>query len=427
MQIRSRRTVVVGACTLTALTAAAGGWLLVSDERDSEHAPSVAIVNEDKGTAGAAIVKNLQADTDFTWAETSSEDAASHDASITLPPDLSQSVASLSTPNPQRATVAVTGPEGTANRLSDLVTDQVRALGIDGALGSVNSARSTLSMLTLNTQLLGAGVNAAKDGANQFSSGVTELTGYLDTARDGSGQLAAAIGQLDSVVTGATDQAGRLASSLSATGLTVGQVTDNAKRVSTGLDDALGLLRSSPIPLSPDQTKAVGELEGVRDAAQQVNTQLNGLSGVLGAPVDPNTDLGKLLTNVVGQLTGASGQLTDGANQLAGGLAQLSSEGAAQLSSATGQLTGGVDQLDHISHSLTDQVNKGLAAVPARSAAQQKSLTSTLSDPITLQRNTVANGPRIELPELLAIAFGITTLVLAIACARMVVVAHRRN
>ena len=429
MPIRSRRTTAVAGVLLVAVAAAGlGVWLLQPDSSPSKTTdPVVAILNNDTGTTSDRIVKGLKATPGFEWTVPSGDQADNgrYAATVTLPSDLTAAVASLNGPAPQRATVTVTGTDDVASRLSDLIATQIRSQGIDGALSTVTAAHNSLSALTLNTQLLSAGIHAAKAGTGEFSNGVTELNGYLSAAKDGSAQLADATAQLASVVNGATAQAGPLAASLSRTGLTVGQVTDDADRVSTGLDQAITALHSAPVPLTPDQSRAVARLEGIRGLAHQSSTQLHELSTTLGAPVDPNTDLGRLLTDVVGQLTGASGQLSDGAQQLSSGLAQLSDQGGAQLTDASTQLAGGIGQLERISTALGDQVKKGLAAVPARSAAQQSSLAGALSDPVTVQHTAPDPGNHVSVSTILAIVFAASTALLAVAYVRRLLVADR--
>ena len=386
-------------------------WYLL--DRRSTGEPVVAIVNSDEGELGKRVVTGLEESGEFTFGESSSATAT-----VELPKDFSHAVASLATPQPTRAAVAITTSDNDlADRLTTAVTAQVQQVGIDAALDPTAAARTTFSQLTLSSQLLGAGIGAAKSGAQQFADGIPQLLGFLQTARDGSGQLASAIGELNRVVGGAATQADGLAEALTGTGLTVRSTTEGAAQLETGLTDVIALLRS--LPPIPQVSTAITRLEALQGAAHGVGDQLGGLSSTLGQSVDPDTDLGALLKSVVTQFSSASGQLSDGADQLAAGLATLSDQGGAQLTGVTDQLTAGVAQLEKVSTSVADLAKKGLAATPNRNDAQQAGVAATLSDPIAVDRST-AN--RFELPGiavLLAVALGFATAALAVAYLRL--------
>jgi putative membrane protein len=386
-------------------------WYLL--DRRSAGDPVVAIVDSDEGELGKRVVAALEQSGEFTFGDTDSATAT-----VELPTNFSTAVASLSTPQPTRADVAITTADtDLADRLASAVTLQVRQVGIDAALDPTAAARTTFSQLTLSSQLLGAGIGAAKSGAQQFSDGIPQLLGFLQTARDGSGQLAGAIDELNRVVGGASTQANGLAESLTATGLTVRSTTEGAAKLETGLTDVISLLRA--LPPTPQLTDAISRLEALQGAAHGVGDQLGGLSSTLGQSVDPDTDLGALLKSVVAQFSSASGQLSDGANQLAAGLATLSDQGGAQLTGVTDQLTAGVAQLEKVSTSVSDLAKKGLAATPNRNEAQQASVAATLSDPIAIDRSTSNHFELPSIAVLVAIALGLATAALAVAYLRL--------
>lgn len=386
-------------------------WYLL--DRRSAGEPVVAIVNSDEGELGKRVVDALEASGEFTFGDTN---AAA--ATVELPANFTTAVASLTTAQPTRAEVAIaTSDTNLADRLATAVTLQVRQVGIDAALDPTAAARKTFSQLSISSQLLSAGVGAAKSGAQQFADGVPQLLGFLQTARDGSGQLASAISELNRVVGGASTQADSLAETLTATGLTVRSTTEGAAQLETGLTDVIALLRA--LPPIPQLTDAITRLEALQGAAHGVGDQLGGLSSTLGQSVDPDTDLGALLKSVVAQFSSASGQLSDGADQLATGLATLSDQGGAQLTGVTDQLTAGVAQLENVSTSVADLAKKGLAATPNRNDAQQASVAATLSDPIAVDRATRGHFELPGIAVLLAVALAFATAALAVAYIRL--------
>ncbi|MFH5232305.1 hypothetical protein [Antrihabitans spumae] len=407
--MRNKLTAITG---ITAIAMGGLGWYFYSEYHSTESV--IALVNEDTGPTGDRVIDALlgstTAPTGYSWADGRTDDIGAAAVTVYLPTDLSDAMASFDTAAPQRAVVTVdVGDTDLGAQASAAVIDQIRRQGIDTALQSISTARSTLSQLKLGTQFLNAGVGAANSGVGQFSTGVTGLIGYLDAARDGSGQLSAAIDELAGVVGGATAQADELAATLSSTGVTIGETTTRANELATGVDTTLAILRT--LPPSPELNGAIETLTGVRNTAQQVGDQLGTVSTSLGDSVDPSTDLGALLQVVVGQLTSATTQLSDGANQLTAGLDQLATEGGAQLTDASTQLTDGIGQLTQLSGSLATQVDKGIAGLPTSSATTQ--LAATVNDPVAVQHNATSGGWRTPSPmTLVAAFFALTTLVL---------------
>ncbi|MEV0337780.1 hypothetical protein AB0H49_02005 [Nocardia sp. NPDC050713] len=359
----------------------------------SESAPSgIALVNADTGPTGARIVQALEQDgAGYEWTMVKPGEANTDDyaAVITLPADLTESMGTLAGPVPQRAIVTVAANDDAdgdlVNGAIQAVTHRIGATGVDAALAAVAQARSQLTGVQFTAQLLGAGVNAAASGADQFSAGADQLLGFLDFAKEGSAQLTSAIAMLNDTVDGAAVQANQLADALDSTGITIAQVQQTAGTVSSGLDQILPLLRALPFANDPALADIIGKLEALRAVSGQAGSQLDGLDLLVGGAVDPNTDLGALLRTVVGRLQSASAQLNEGA-KLAEGLPQLAEQGGAQLVDAIGQLTGGVTQLQQIVTNLNTQTNKAMDALPVRSTTQQSAIALALTDPVEIVR-----------------------------------------
>ncbi|MCP2317423.1 putative membrane protein [Nocardia amikacinitolerans] len=359
----------------------------------SGSAPSgIALVNTDTGPTGARIVQALEQDGagyEWTMAKPGEANTDDYAAVITLPADLTESMGTLAGPVPQRAIVTVAANDDAdgdlVNGAIQAVTHRIGATGVDAALAAVAQARSQLTGVQFTAQLLGAGVNAAASGADQFSAGADQLLGFLDFAKEGSAQLTSAIAMLNETVDGAAVQANQLAEALDSTGITIAQVQQTAGTVSSGLDQILPLLRALPFANDPALADIIGKLEALRAVSGQAGTQLDGLDLLVGGAVDPNTDLGALLRTVVGRLQSASAQLNEGA-KLAEGLPQLAEQGGAQLVDAIGQLTGGVTQLQQIVTNLNTQTAKAMDALPVRSTTQQSAIALALTDPVEIVR-----------------------------------------
>ncbi|BCK52900.1 hypothetical protein [Nocardia wallacei] len=383
------RWILVVAVLLVA-GAATGGVLWL---RQSATAPTaVAIVNSDTGQTGAKIVKGLQEGGIHEWtvAAPGAASTADYAAVITLPGDLSSSLATLVSAQPHRAQVTVdTNAHADPNVVNDAVnevTRRISAAGVDQTLAAVGTARGSVQQVAFTSQLLGAGVQQAADASGQFTGGADQMLGFLNTAKDGAGQLTAGIAQLNDTLGAATTQAESLASALDATGVTIGQISGTADTLSTGLDQVLPLLRALPFAGDPQLADVIGKLEALRGVSAQAGAQLSGFAQLTGSSTDPDTPVGTLLRDAAKRLSGAGAQLNQGA-ELAKQVPQLADQGATQLTGAMQALTGGVQQLQQIVANLNTQSGNALNALPARSSNQQSAIATNISDPVEIVRN----------------------------------------
>ncbi|WP_280301841.1 hypothetical protein [Nocardia neocaledoniensis] len=377
---RARVACLVAAVALTAggIAACAGGGATPT---------GYALVNADAGPTGARVAKAVEEAGGYQWtvAKPGEIDPADYAAVITLPENLTASMATLASPQPQRAKVTVAAhdgaDEGEVNGAVAAVTHRIGASGVDAALAAVAQARNQMTSVQFTAQLLSAGVNAAADGAAQFSGGAEEMLGFLDFAKQGAGELTSAIELLNQTVDGATTQANQLADALGATGVTIAEVERSAGAMSAGLDQILPLLRALPFAGDPQLADIITKLEALRGISSQAGTQLTGLAALTGAAVDPGTDLGTLLRTVVARLDSARVQLSQGA-ELAKGLPALADQGGAQVASAIEQMTTGVGALQNIVGNLNTQTGKAIEALPPLGQAQQSALALALTDPV---------------------------------------------
>ncbi|MGW6426801.1 hypothetical protein ACWF82_29370 [Nocardia sp. NPDC055053] len=377
------------ACLVAAVALTGGGIAACAGAGDTPT--GFALVNADTGPTGDRVAAAVREAGGYEWtvAKPGEIDPADYAAVITLPADLTSSMATLASPEPKRAKVTVTAhdgaDEGTVNGAVAAVTHRIGASGVDAALAAVSQARNQMTSVQFTAQLLSAGVNAAAGSADQFSGGAQEMLGFLDFAKQGAGELTSAIELLNQTVDGAAAQANQLADALGATGVTIAGVERSATALGTGLDQILPLLRALPFANDPQLADIITKLEALRGISSQAGTQLTGLAELTGAAVDPNTDLGTLLRTVVARLNSARDQLTQGA-ELAKGLPALAEQGGAQITSAIEQMTTGVGALQNIVGNLNTQTGKALEALPARGTAQNSALALALTDPVEVVR-----------------------------------------
>ncbi|WP_280358284.1 YhgE/Pip domain-containing protein [Nocardia otitidiscaviarum] len=385
--IRGRKRLLFALLALVVTGALAAG--AVTYLRSANPPTAVALVNRDEGPLGERIATTLRESGAHEWAVVDEADTADYAAVVTLPTDLSTSVASLATAAPQRARVEVdSNDHADPNLVNDAVTEvtrQISAAGMDTVFTLMNSARGQVSQVAFTATLLGAGVQAAADGAEQFQGGADEMLAFLESAKSGAGQITSAIATLEQTVSAATAQANSFADTLDSTGVTVGQVQQSATTLSDGLATVLPLLRALPFAADPQLANIITQLEGLRKVADEASAQLTGFGQLTGTQVTPDTRIGQLLRDGAGRLGDASAQLSQGA-QLAEQIPQLADQGAAQLLAAMQALTGGVDQLQNVTTTLGKQANQALTTLTKGSGGQQSQIAISLADPVEIVR-----------------------------------------
>ncbi|PPJ34179.1 hypothetical protein C5E45_02690 [Nocardia nova] len=251
---------MLGAVTLVVAGAVTGG--VIAATRGGAAPTDIAIVNADTGPAGARIVKTLQSESDtWTVAEPGAR-TADHAAVITLPADLSASLATLATAQPRRAQLTVATNEHADTAAVDdavaAVTRRIAAAGVDRTLAAVANARGSMQQAAFTSQLLDAGVRTAADAAGQFTGGAQQMLSFLDSE--------------------ATNQAENMAGAFDATGLTIGQISAGANTMSTGLDQILPLLRALPFAADPQVTDIIGKLEAIGDYSTTFSRSMTKIS-----------------------------------------------------------------------------------------------------------------------------------------------------
>lgn len=394
--------------------------------RGNDTSPIVAIVNEDARVtyagkpiaAGEQIVRALQESTDFRWEVVSADQAASgkYFAAVMIPSDFSTAVSSLDSATPRQAQLTVKytgdgspGDKQSMDALFTTVSDRTGAEGIKDLLIGMSTVRSQLQLTLTTAQLLSAGTNAADQQAQQVLSGADELLPYLETARAGANELVDVAGQVSQVVNGASASVTELADRLTTLGVTIGDVNRGSSSLQSGLDATIALLQSSGLPVE-DTVATLTQTRGDLELASQ---QLSAITELLGPGTGPDTDLGTALRGGLDELQSVSARLSSAGNLLQQGIGPIADQAPQLLGDNREQILAGITALKNISKSLADQLNKGVTAIPVRSASQQKQLSTVLSSPVTVAQTNVPNSFNLFSAQTLAILFGSTTLLLA--------------
>ncbi|MEV0947087.1 hypothetical protein [Rhodococcus sp. NPDC049939] len=415
--LKSPRVAVAALSGLVVASAAGLGYVFLGGGKIDSR--TVAIVNTDAGAtvdgesvrAGDKLIEQLEADDSFDWKVVDAS-AASDDtyfATVTVPEDFSEAVSSVLGTNPRQATldVDVEGSDPAASdELSGLVSSRISADGIADLLADMSSSRSTFQRASFAAGFLAAGTSAADSAVQQLTEGADSLIPYLETARSGAVELQGVADQIEGVVGETSGTVDDLAGRLSGLGLTLGQATDSTTQMRTSVDGAIGLLNATP--LAPT---VVPSLQQVSDDLGLLSSQLDSVPGLLGDEVGPGTDLGELVRVAMGQLTEASDQLSSAAQQLNDGIVPIADQASGLLDGATSQIVDGFEALKSLSEQVSTDIDDGVAAMPARSSAQQTQLATVLAEPVAVTRTFSASTPTLT-AEHLAIGFAITTVLL---------------
>lgn len=350
---------------------------------------AVALVNSDSGPLGARIANDLRDSGTRHWEVVDSASTADYAAVVTLPADLTADITSLATDKPTKAQVTVaTHRRADPNVVNDAVnevTKKISAAGLDTVFAAMNTARGQVSQVAMTSQLLSAGVQAAADGAGQFTGGADQMMDFLNQAKAGAGQLTSGIDSLNATLSAATTQANSLATALDSTGVTLGQVSQAANGLSSGLNTVVPLLQGLPFAGDPQLASIITQLQGLQNIATQADTQLSGFANLTGTAVTPDTQVGQLLRDAAAKLGDASGQLNQGAS-LAKSIPQIADQAGTQLQQAIQLVTQGLGQMQAITRTLGNQTTQALNALPQRGVAQQTTISAALTDPVDIVR-----------------------------------------
>lgn len=406
-----RRIAVVGAAAVVLTAAVVTGWVALGGSDDSR---TVAVVNDDDGTmldgkelrAGDALAESLGRSEHFDFRVVEHADG-DYFATLTVPHDFSESVASMFGNDPRQASIdlEVAGADSAASaELTREVSAQVSAGGIRNVLDTTSAARRSIDRNLTTAQILVAGTTAAEKSIDRVESGADTLLPYLATARSGAVELMSVADQVSGVVNQASASAEELAARADSLGLTLGEASASSAELKNRIDTVQSALVGVPVS---QQVK--DQLAGVSADLGALDEQLNALPALLGGTVGTDTQLGDLVRTAVGQLSGASDQLSSAAGQLNDGLIPIADQAPQMLGEVTDQITQGFSTLKGIATSLVTGLDGARAEIPALTTPQQVQLTSVLSDPVAVQQSAASAGIG---NRTLVLVFGATTVLL---------------
>lgn len=180
---------------------------------NTKHLP-VAIVNEDEGAVlngttlhvGADLVDTLKSNDDMGWRFVSAKEAktgiddGSYYMALTIPKDFSQHVATVTSKNPQKSTIAyVLTParnyvaslltKQAAEQIATTVSTSVSKAYVSAVFDSVRELQVGLQDASNGASDLVSGSHALSAGITAYASGVAQLQAGQTTLNDGIGQI----------------------------------------------------------------------------------------------------------------------------------------------------------------------------------------------------------------------------------------------
>ncbi|NKV29055.1 ABC transporter permease [Rhodococcus hoagii] len=369
----------------------------------------VALVNSDHGTvvdgkplnAGEQVAQGLMDSGELDFHEVTAYEASTGVAdgryyfSVTLPGDFSQSVASPTGPDPQKARIIFTYNDannylGTiigqnaAQQILNAVSAQIGEQSVDQVLVGLGEAGDGLRRAADGAGQLSTGAQAADAGAQQLAGGSRTLADGLGTAKAGSAALADGTAQLSAGIDTASGGAGALAGGLDQLSSATTQLGDGAGQVSAGVNQLVDQVTGTLGAVLDPATRA--QLAQLRDGAQQLAFQLGDPSSPYRAGMTQAVGGAGQLRDGLMQLQAGGQQAASGARTLDDGLGQLSS-GGETLAQGAGQLADGTTQLKDGSGELASQLKEGSEQVPQWDPQQRTAVAQTLSAPVALDQD----------------------------------------
>jgi putative membrane protein len=399
------------------------GALATADKR-VDTVPAI-VVNNDKmvnltqsdGTttpvlAGRQLVteltapgKNGEKTAGFDWTISNSADAATAlttgdaYAVLTIPPDFSASVTSLSGSAPKQAKLVIRTNDapsylagsaaqsvGTAmtSAFGRAITQQYLAgfykqLGTmggsltsaaDGAAqvsSGVDGLATGLDSLASGAASAASGASSAASGADSFASGVMSYTGGVDSLSAGLGQLNSGAAGLGALRTGLPAFAGG-----------VQQAASGFQPLNAQLQQLLGADPAQADTLAP-LAQALNQYQAGLDALAAQSPAISQAGSGIGSVVDGISQS----ANGAARLAAASGELRSGADDLASGVSGIA-VGVSQLAEGTASSAAGAHQLAGGAGTLATGLGSGAKQASALGNQDAASTAKVVSDPVTV-------------------------------------------
>ncbi|WP_433520514.1 hypothetical protein ACQPZ2_24025 [Nocardia pseudovaccinii] len=408
---------------------AGAAYTLADRDRDSSSRPTVAVVigqadQQPKPGAGATkFVEMLSATADFTWQSRSTDDAqraltsGSVLAAVVVPATLGSSSGAA-----QQISVLASRTESdpiAIARLVGLVSSSGSAVTTGEVSTSVSKARKDLNLASLTATGIKGAVSQADTTFSQALGTVDQLITQAEPLIDSATTLLAGIRDNTAVVHDIAAQLETLSTSMRGVDLTLADIqrgvalADQSSRsaadfvrqtaavraqLSAMIRPILDALNAAGLPDqglidqlarvlttvdgSSDQQVSNG-VDAVHQASEQLAEQLADLSGLVGAPVQPEMQVADILDLAVERLGSIETLLNQGDATISQVTTQLN-QAKEQLPGIQSTVRSQLDQFKQVSAQLVDSLDRGVRELPAQTGPAPTGNSVSVADSSSL-------------------------------------------
>lgn len=359
---------------------------------------------EQQVLAGRQLVTELTAPdaAGFAWTISNSDDAAEALESgrayavLTVPPDFSASITSLSTGEPRQANLTLR----TDDAHSYLAGSAAQSVGtaMAGTFGREITARY-LGSFYEQLGVIGTSLSAAAVGATELSTGTESLAGGLDSLSQGASGAASGASELSSGlqgyvqgVAGLSTGLGRLSSGASQ----LGPLRTGLPQFASGVQQSADAFRALNQALQAEPANAP-----FVESLNQYQAGVDALAARGGALGQAGRGIGSVIDGVAqsargaDQLAASGGGLSSGAANLASGVSELAT-GTTSSAAGARQLAGGASEL-------AEGLEGGAQQASALGGSDPSALATVVTEPVGV--TTTRNNPMDSISPLIGMVF----------------------
>ncbi|WP_308467019.1 YhgE/Pip family protein [Rathayibacter soli] len=333
--------------------------------------------------------------------------SGAYSAVVTIPADFSRQYSSSQGPAPTVATldvqtdraqgyVASVLAASLVTRIQAQLSQSLTRTYVAGTLSGFSELHTQLASVATNTQKLAAGADGLASGLRQAATGMTALDSGAQLLSTGMQQLAGSTPPIVQAADGLSSAAGVTAGAaqiLSDGTNTIADSQRDARTQQVTLDAGIAQLQSDLPSLTPAEVAA--RLQALKSQSSDVVSK--------GASIGDSL---AVATVGAGAVKVGAGLVSQGTSALASGMPVLSkaiagaADGAVALASGTGPLSAGTAQLAAGAGTLAtgagalaSGLGSAATAVPSYTAAEQKTLSTVVSAPVSMTVTDAAGAP----------------------------------
>lgn len=392
----------------------------------------VAIVNEDKGSQGKELIKQIKEADTLKLIETTEDKATDglydekYYAVITIPEDFTSSIESINSTKKTHPTITYS-PNQKYNYLSSQIIDRVVSTvetNLDNTINSevVGNLSENLKTVPDQLQTVSNGFETLNEGTNQLANGSNELASGSNKLANGSNTLNSSYQAFDKGVSDIKSGSNQLNSSMQTLNNGINTLANstsdlnNLKNSIPTLTGSISSLKSGSDELTTDLNSYVAGVNKIIEANEAPITSALAQYDKYNSPKDDTYNALQKQYKQLEYLKSVGSQLQTGNTKLNTGLSKLNSStqslnvlpskidqlnsGIQAIQSGSNQITAGVSRLDNGINTLFEssaQVKSGINTLATGATTLNNGMTtlnngiSTLNNSVTSANNELSN------------------------------------